>query len=335
MGSGKGNPELWVAVVQARAHPLRAGAASTRSWRGPPWSGPSRSCRSRRASWCARAPTARAEVAGLMPTAHDLCACSTATSSTRASVESRRELFNLRFQLATGQLDNTARIGQVRREVARMLTVLREREILEAEGAYVAPTAAEREAARAKLAAEDAEREEKAAAKAATAEAEADGGELHDHDRRRTPNRRRTTTKRMRPDGRRDPRERGRRAADRADRRLDAAKAAATAPRGGRGRGGQGAARHARSTAIPRRRPPRRAIPRTAARANRRKVREGIVVSDAMAVDRGRGRDRAGAPPRVRQDGAAHQAALRARRRRHAPRSATGSGWPRPGRCPS
>jgi len=51
--------------------------------------------------------------------------------------ESRRELFNLRFQLATGQLDNTARIGHVRREVARILTVLRDREIAEAEGTYL------------------------------------------------------------------------------------------------------------------------------------------------------------------------------------------------------
>ena len=48
--------------------------------------------------------------------------------------ESRRELFNLRFQLATGQLDNTARIGQVRRDVARMLTVLRERQLDELAG---------------------------------------------------------------------------------------------------------------------------------------------------------------------------------------------------------
>lgn len=47
--------------------------------------------------------------------------------------ESRRELFNLRFQLATGQLDNTSRLGEVRREVARVLTLLREREIAEAE----------------------------------------------------------------------------------------------------------------------------------------------------------------------------------------------------------
>jgi large subunit ribosomal protein L29 len=97
--------------------------------------------------------------------------------------ESRRELFNLRFQLATGQLDNSARVGQVRREVARMLTVLRAREILEAEGAYVAPSAEEHEAARAKLAAEDADREERAAAKAKAAEMDTEAeGVLHDHD---------------------------------------------------------------------------------------------------------------------------------------------------------
>ena len=47
--------------------------------------------------------------------------------------ESRRELFNLRFQLATGQLDNTARMGQVRKDIARTLTVLREREIAAAD----------------------------------------------------------------------------------------------------------------------------------------------------------------------------------------------------------
>jgi len=41
----------------------------------------------------------------------------------------KEELFNLRFQLATGQLDNPARMKQVRHEVARIATVLREREI--------------------------------------------------------------------------------------------------------------------------------------------------------------------------------------------------------------
>jgi len=47
--------------------------------------------------------------------------------------ETRRELFNLRFQLATGQLDNPTRIRIVRRDVARILTVLRGREISEDE----------------------------------------------------------------------------------------------------------------------------------------------------------------------------------------------------------
>jgi large subunit ribosomal protein L29 len=121
-----------------------------------------------------------------MPTAHDLSMLDGDELTTRLG-ESRRELFNLRFQLATGQLDNPARVPQVRREVARMLTVLREREILEAEGAYVAPSAAEHEAARSKLAAEDAEREEKAAARKAALEAEGEGedGAIdldHDHD---------------------------------------------------------------------------------------------------------------------------------------------------------
>jgi large subunit ribosomal protein L29 len=106
-----------------------------------------------------------------MPTAHDLSMLDGDELTARLG-DSRRELFNLRFQLATGQLDNPARVPQVRREVARMLTILRSREILEAEGAYVAPTAAEHEAARAKVAAEDAEREERAAARAKAAEAE-------------------------------------------------------------------------------------------------------------------------------------------------------------------
>jgi large subunit ribosomal protein L29 len=41
----------------------------------------------------------------------------------------KEELFNLRFQLATGQLDNPMRIKQVRHDVARIFTVLRERQI--------------------------------------------------------------------------------------------------------------------------------------------------------------------------------------------------------------
>ena len=49
--------------------------------------------------------------------------------------EARQELFNLRFQLVTGQLDNSARVGQLRKDVARMNTILREQEIAAAEAA--------------------------------------------------------------------------------------------------------------------------------------------------------------------------------------------------------
>ena len=47
--------------------------------------------------------------------------------------EFKEELFNLRFQNATGQLANSARIPQVRREIARCETLLRAREIEAAE----------------------------------------------------------------------------------------------------------------------------------------------------------------------------------------------------------
>ena len=40
--------------------------------------------------------------------------------------EAREELFNLRFQMATSQLDNTARINEVRKNIARIQTVLTE-----------------------------------------------------------------------------------------------------------------------------------------------------------------------------------------------------------------
>ena len=43
--------------------------------------------------------------------------------------EARRELFNLRFQLATGQLDNTGRIAIVKKDIARLHTELRAREV--------------------------------------------------------------------------------------------------------------------------------------------------------------------------------------------------------------
>jgi len=47
--------------------------------------------------------------------------------------DAKQELFNLRFQIVTGQLDNSARIQTVRRDIARILTILREKEIEAAE----------------------------------------------------------------------------------------------------------------------------------------------------------------------------------------------------------
>lgn len=44
-------------------------------------------------------------------------------------VDLKTELFNLRFQLATGQLDNTSRIKVVKKDIARVKTVLRENEL--------------------------------------------------------------------------------------------------------------------------------------------------------------------------------------------------------------
>lgn len=43
--------------------------------------------------------------------------------------ELKEQLFNLRFQLATGQLENTASLKQVRKDIARVKTVLRQQEL--------------------------------------------------------------------------------------------------------------------------------------------------------------------------------------------------------------
>lgn len=48
-----------------------------------------------------------------------------------ALTEAKEELFNLRFQFATNQLDNTARFKDVKKDIARIRTLLREREMVE------------------------------------------------------------------------------------------------------------------------------------------------------------------------------------------------------------
>ena len=53
--------------------------------------------------------------------------------------KAKEELFNLRFQSATGQLDSHGRIRAVKRDIARLYTVIREREL----GIRTAPSASE------------------------------------------------------------------------------------------------------------------------------------------------------------------------------------------------
>jgi len=53
--------------------------------------------------------------------------------------EAKEELFNLRFQMATGQLDNNRRLRAMRHDIARIYTILHEREL----GLSVAPTKGE------------------------------------------------------------------------------------------------------------------------------------------------------------------------------------------------
>ena len=59
----------------------------------------------------------------------DTLADQSAAELTEALAEAKRELFNLRFQLATGQLENHARIKQVKKTAARILTEMRAREL--------------------------------------------------------------------------------------------------------------------------------------------------------------------------------------------------------------
>ena len=75
-----------------------------------------------------------------MATAPELREADESELETRLA-EAKQELFNLRFQIVTGQLDNSARLRTVRHDIARILTVLREKEIEAAEAAEAGETA--------------------------------------------------------------------------------------------------------------------------------------------------------------------------------------------------
>ena len=63
-----------------------------------------------------------------MPTAHELDELNDVDLETRLR-EAKEELFNLRFQAATGQLESHGRLNAVRKEIARIYTIMREREL--------------------------------------------------------------------------------------------------------------------------------------------------------------------------------------------------------------
>ena len=67
-------------------------------------------------------------MAGQALKSHELDELTNADLETRLR-ESKEELFNLRFQSATGQLENHGRLRTVKRDIARIYTVVREREL--------------------------------------------------------------------------------------------------------------------------------------------------------------------------------------------------------------
>jgi large subunit ribosomal protein L29 len=73
-----------------------------------------------------------------MPTAEELRGLAEDELVSRLR-ESKEELFNLRFQVATGQLDNNRRLHTVRKDIARIYTVMRERELAELAGVPAGP----------------------------------------------------------------------------------------------------------------------------------------------------------------------------------------------------
>ena len=180
----------------------------------------------------------------------------------RQLAETRRELFNLRFQLATGQLDNFSRIGHVRKDVARMMTELRIREIAEAEGLALDDLPGHRAAAR-RRSEDEALGRDKTTASERRAKAKAEAAAADDEARPRTRAPMATSTRTSWP------------------KRWPTTTAWRVRRRGRPGRGRR--RRPAPATQTQRRRADgRRADRRRVRRANARKVREGLVVSDAM-----------------------------------------------------
>ena len=118
MGSGKGNPEFWVAVVKpGRVMFELAGVPEDVAREAMRKAEPQASDQD-----AIRQPGGR----------HEHCRDSremTTEELLESLDEAREEKFNLRFQLATNQLDNTARVKAVKKDIARILTEMRVREM--------------------------------------------------------------------------------------------------------------------------------------------------------------------------------------------------------------
>jgi large subunit ribosomal protein L29 len=98
--------------------------------------------------------------------AHELDEMTNADLETKLR-EAKEELFNLRFQAATGQLESHGRLRAVKRDIARIYTVIREREL----GIRATPAPVEAKAAPEKKKTKKAKAEADAAAEAETKEA--------------------------------------------------------------------------------------------------------------------------------------------------------------------
>ena len=119
MGSGKGNPEGWVAVVKpGRVMFELAGVPEELAARGDPT----------RRTQAADKDEVRQARGGRGVKGSDVHALSDHDLVERLK-QARQEAFNLRFRHATGELENTAGLREARSDVARLLTVARQRGI--------------------------------------------------------------------------------------------------------------------------------------------------------------------------------------------------------------
>ena len=127
MGSGKGNPEFWVAVVKPGRVLFELSFPERGDRQGRPGQGDPEA-----ADQGARHHPrgGRSEMAKTRPQSCSELDLAALVDELRAT---KQEALNLRFRNATGQLDNTAEITQVRRQIARINTLIRQREIAAAE----------------------------------------------------------------------------------------------------------------------------------------------------------------------------------------------------------